>query len=408
MKKIMLAAIALLFVAAMAVPHQMDSVAQPSAAFAGDESNNRKVVIYKNEACGHCEIYLQEFKNFLQLHGYTDIEEKLMINDPAIREEVARLNSERSIPLEMQGHMVTVIDGSLVLEGHVPIQILEGFFEEFSEKPFPQMVVLQDSMLSFAELESYKIMNEKGIRECSIEKGVVDCAGLKGKTVSQEALLPLVLVTGLIDGINPCAFGVLLFFIAFLYSMRKSKLEIWKVGIVFIAMIFITYLGIGLGLLQAILISGEPHLFGKISAVFMLLLALINIKDYFFYGKWFSLRMPAFAAPIIKERMNDLTLFGVAILGFLVGLCTFPCSGGIYIGILSLLAIQTTFAEGITLLLIYNVMFVLPLIAILVVASSRTVTEKITEWEKNNKRKMKLASGLVMLALAAILWFFSN
>src|SRR3989338_3282896 len=294
MKKIMLAAIALLFVAAMAVPHQMDSIAQPSAAFAGDESNNRKAVIYKNEACGHCEIYLQEFKNFLQLHGYTDIEEKLMINDPAIREEVARLNSERSIPLEMQGHMVTVIDGSLVLEGHVPIPILEGFFEEFSGKPFPQMVVLQDSMLSFAELESYKIMDEKGIRECSIEKGVVDCAGLKGKTVSQEALLPLVLVTGLIDGINPCAFGVLLFFIAFLYSMRKSRGNILKLGAVYVCMIFLTYVLIGLGILQAIVISGEPHLLAKVSAGLTALLALVNLKDYFWYGKGFTLKIPDF------------------------------------------------------------------------------------------------------------------
>ena len=76
-------------------------------------------------------------------------------------------------------------------------------------------------------------------------------------------------------------------------------------------------------------------------------------------------------------------------------------------GVLSLLAMQTTFMQGLTLLLVYNVMFVVPLIAILVLASSRRVVEKMNGWEQNNKGKMKLVSGIVLLALAAILWFFS-
>ena len=372
------------------------------------ESNNREVIIYKNEACGHCEIYLKEFKNFLFLHGYTNVKEKLMINDPAIREEVARLKIERQIPLEMQGHMITIIDDLLILEGHVPIPILENLFEEYAEKPFPKMVIYQDLMLPFEDLESYKTMNEQGeIRECEIKDNILECSELDGKVMSKDALLPLVIFTGLIDGINPCAFGVLLFFIAFLYTMRRSKMEIYKVGAVFIFMIFLTYLLIGLGLLQAILISGVPHLFGKISAVLMLLLALVNIKDYFFYGKWFSLRIPSFAAPLIKERMKNFTLAGVIVLGFLVGLCTFPCSGGIYVGILSIMAIQTTFIEGLGLLLLYNVMFVVPLIVILLVASNEKVADKLNEWEQHNKKNMKLASGIVMLILAAILWFLS-
>jgi len=136
-------------------------------------------------------------------------------------------------------------------------------------------------------------------------------------------------------------------------------------------------------------------------------LALINFKDYFFYGKWFSLKMPSFATPIIKKRMTNITLVSVAVLGFLVGLCTFPCSGGIYIGILSLLAIQTTFMQGMAFLVIYNIMFVVPLIIILLVAGNKKVTEKITEWEKENKRKMKLVMGIVLLVLAAILFLFA-
>ncbi|MFH1391003.1 MAG: cytochrome c biogenesis protein CcdA [Candidatus Diapherotrites archaeon] len=408
MKKIFLIAIAMIIFSAMVFSHSEDTGMAPNNNIQPLEINNREVVIYKNEACGHCNVYLKEFRNFLYLHGYANVEEKLMINNPAIRQEVALLHNERNVPLEMQGHMIVTIDNSLILEGHVPIPILENLFEEYNEKPFPKMIIYQDFMLPLEDLESYKIMDEQGeIRECEIKDDILECSELDGKIMSKDALLPLVIFTGLIDGINPCAFGVLLFFIAFLYTMRRSKMEIYKVGFVFIFMIFLTYLLIGLGLLQAILISGVPHLFGKISAVLMLLLALVNIKDYFFYGKWFSLKIPSFAAPIIKERMNDMTLAGVIILGFLVGLCTFPCSGGIYVGILSLMAIQTTFIEGLGLLLLYNAMFVVPLIIILLVASNEKVADKLNDWEKNNKKNMKLASGIVMLILAAILWFFS-
>lgn len=407
MKKLFILAIAIIIVSTMAFSQSEHTNPETENQSQLQESNSIEVVIYKNEACGHCEMYLKEFKNFLYLHGYTNVTEKLMINDPAIREEVAQLNIERNIPLEMQGHMIVIIDNSLILEGHVPIPLIENLFENYSENEFPKMVIYQDLMLPLNELESYKIMDKQNkIRECPITDDVLECAQIKGK-ISDEILLPLVIFTGLIDGINPCAFGVLLFFIAFLYTMRRSKQEVYKVGAVFIFMIFITYLLIGLGLLQAILISGVPHLFGKLSAVLMLILAIINIKDYFFYGRWFSLRIPSFAAPMIKKRMKNLTMGSVIILGFLVGLCTFPCSGGIYIGILSLMAMQTTFFEGLGLLLIYNVMFVLPLIVILAVANNEKVTKKINNWEEHNKKNMKLASGIVLLILAIILWFFS-
>ena len=58
------------------------------------------------------------------------------------------------------------------------------------------------------------------------------------------------------DGINPCAFGVLLFFIAFLYTLKRTKGNILKIGVVYISMIYLAYLLIGLGIMQAIAISG--------------------------------------------------------------------------------------------------------------------------------------------------------
>ncbi|MBU2101062.1 hypothetical protein KKG83_02315 [Candidatus Micrarchaeota archaeon] len=386
----------------------------PAISFAAEYEN---AVIYYNKACHGCTMYIEEsIEPLLESFGIK-VEKKDFISEKENRTELNELSKKLGIPAQLQGHFTIFIDNKIILQGHIPEQVIKDLLN--SENEFEKIVVFQDEM---DKAENYRVWAFKGeIKEYKIDEPVSTYLNwfnenkdllktpkeLQSATLDFWQLLPLVLVTGLLDGINPCAFGVLLFFIAFLYSMNRSKIEVWKVGSVFILAIFVAYFLIGLGLLQAILITGIPHLFGKISVFLMLFLALINIKDYFFYGKGFSLKMPSFATPIIKKRMTNLTLVSVAILGFLVGLCTFPCSGGIYVGILSLLAIQTTFMQGMVFLTIYNIMFVVPLIIILLIAGNKTVTEKITEWEKQNKRKMKLVMGIVLLVLAAILFLFA-
>lgn len=385
----------------------------PAISFAAEYEN---AVIYYNKACHGCTMYIEEnIEPLLETYNI-EVEKKDFISEKENRIELNELSKELGIPAQLQGHFTIFIGNKIILQGHVPEQVIKDLLN--SENIDKIVVVFQDEM---DKAENYKVWAFKGeIKEYKIDEPISTYLNWFNenkdslitpkelqKSLDFWQLLPLVLVTGLLDGINPCAFGVLLFFIAFLYSMNRSKMEVWKVGSAFILAIFVAYFLIGLGLLQAILITGVPHLFGKISVFLMLFLALINIKDYFFYGKGFSLRMPSFASPMIKKRMANLTLVSVAILGFLVGLCTFPCSGGIYVGILSLLAMQTTFMQGLSFLIIYNIMFVVPLIIILVVAGNKTVTEKITEWEKQNKRKMKLIMGIVLLILAGILFLFA-
>jgi len=84
-------------------------------------------------------------------------------------------------------------------------------------------------------------------------------------------------------------------------------------------------------------------------------------------------------------------------------LCEFPCSGGIYVGIISMLAISTTFSEGLLYLIIYNILFVLPLIVILLASSNKKILAKIEKKEKTHKKYMKLANGLMMIILGILL-----
>jgi cytochrome c biogenesis protein CcdA len=97
----------------------------------------------------------------------------------------------------------------------------------------------------------------------------------------------------------------------------------------------------------------------------------------------------------------------VIVAAFLVGLCSVPCSGGIYVAITALLASKTTFFTGFLYLLLYNLMFVMPLIILLALSSNPYTLVKFGEWQQKHKKTQKLVMGIFMIVIgAAILVFF--
>ncbi|MHB1131573.1 MAG: hypothetical protein ACYC4L_04215 [Chloroflexota bacterium] len=100
-------------------------------------------------------------------------------------------------------------------------------------------------------------------------------------------------------------------------------------------------------------------------------------------------------------RTSVPALFGA---GVLVGLCTVPCSGAIYLAVLALLAAQTTQEEGFAYLVVYNLAFIVPLVLILVAASSRQLLNRLGRWQLHHRQTMKLAMGTltVLLGLAIL------
>lgn len=93
--------------------------------------------------------------------------------------------------------------------------------------------------------------------------------------------------------------------------------------------------------------------------------------------------------------------------GVIVGLCTFPCSGGIYVAVIGMLTVQSSFWQGLGYLIMYNIMFVVPLLTILFAIGNKKSATRVELWEKNNAGMFKLISGIVMLALGVIIlvWF---
>src|SRR3972149_1564459 len=106
-----------------------------------------------------------------------------------------------------------------------------------------------------------------------------------------EINLPIVIGAALIDGINPCAFGVLIFMLAYL-ARTASKTKMLFNGLIYIFFVFLTYLACGLILLPVIRsLAGFSVISYYVIAGLVGLAGLLEIKDYYWYGKGFSLRV---------------------------------------------------------------------------------------------------------------------
>lgn len=388
-----------------------------SPSLAQEESlRYQTAVIYYNEACSMCAMYIkEELIPTLEELGIKNIIKKDYVNEKQNRVELNKLNEEFNIPPKLQGHFMTFIDNKIVLGGHVPKQVIIDLLT--NDLDFDRIFVLQDEM---DDAESYFAWGFKGeAKEYSIDAPIGEYINwfnenkdsLKEPEQYKEVwsfnrLFSLVLISGFLDGLNPCAFAVLIFFVAFLFTLRRTTKDILLVGFVYIMAIYIAYLLIGLGIVHAFIFSGQEHLMAKISSWLLIIMGLVNIKDYFWYGKGFSLS-PKINTNFYKKWIHKITLPSVFVVGFLVGLCTFPCSGGIYVAIIGLLSAKTTYVNGLYYLLFYNFMFVLPLIITLFFLTNRRVLGQISRWEDSKKRIIKLVMGIVMilLGIAILIWF---
>ncbi len=219
-------------------------------------------------------------------------------------------------------------------------------------------------------------------------------------------LLPLVGTAALIDSINPCAFSILLVTIAFLLSIGKLRSSVLGIGAAYIFGIFLVYLMIGLGLLQTLHIFDTPHFMAKVGASLLIALGLINLANEFFPSFPVKLAIPHAAHGKMATLMEKTSVPTAVVLGGLVGLCEFPCTGGPYLMVVGLLHDHLTYYAGVAYLLLYNLLFVLPLVIILLIASDKALLGKVQQWQQSRKKSMRFGGGLAMVGLGTLIFFF--
>jgi cytochrome c biogenesis protein CcdA len=380
-----------------------------------DERHEPLVHVFFSSGCADCWPYVRQVltpalraggvQAGIEIHDYTVPAERALLLEMA-----EGIGLPRSIADSLYAFVPTRA-GTLLLLGHVPGDLITQALR-LPDLP-PRLVLWQPEM--HGEPELYKLWAWQGdvttfaidtpLRE-ALPQALAAQGPLPVGLANLAELLPAVVVTGLLDSVNPCALAVILLLIAFLFTIRQSRRRVLFLGLVYVAMIFIVYFLIGLGILRAVRLSDDPHFVARIGAWILLALGSINLAEYFFPRFPLKLHMPAVAGQKTQEWLRKATVPATVGVGVLVGLCTFPCSGGVYVSIITLLNAKTTLAWGVAYLVLYNVLFVAPLLLIVAAAGNRATAKRWARWERQQARRIRLWYGLAMISLAGamLLW----
>jgi hypothetical protein len=236
-----------------------------------------------------------------------------------------------------------------------------------------------------------------------------------------------VIMAGLIDGFNPCAFTVIVFFISFLTVMGYRRREMALIGMVYITAVFLTYLGLGFGLFNALYrLKGffilSKALYGTIG-VFSLALGVMALKDYVVYkrtGKTdeMALQLPRPVKdrihaivgayyrkdPLSQERTLKGLVFSAMIVGFLISLLEAVCTGQMYLPtIVFVLKDPSLRLQALLYLVVYNVMFIIPLVVVLGLALLGATSKDFEAAARRNLGLIKLSMAALFFVLGALL-----
>ena len=247
-----------------------------------------------------------------------------------------------------------------------------------------------------------------GIAQPAASAPAVTLPGLGSVDLSNWSLPVLTIVLAGLDAFNPCAFFVLLFLLSLLVHAGS------RVRMLFIGGVFLFFSGLIYFLFMAAWLSafrwlGEMAMVTAGAGWLAILIALINIKDYFWFKQGVSLSIPEAAKPGLYHRMRGLLksdnlpalTLGTIALAVAANSYELLCTAGfpmVYTRLLTLAELPPAAYYG--WLALYNVIYILPLLAITLVFTFTLGARKLSEGEG---RLLKLVSGLMMLALGVLL-----
>jgi cytochrome c biogenesis protein CcdA/glutaredoxin len=367
-------ALAGLMLAGSAMAAPLASESQVVANYTEEE-----ITIYVGDGCPHCAV-VEEYVEDEGVEEYLDVEFKEVYNDRGNAAEFHERATELGLPLGSLGVPFLVV-GDEHFVGDKPII---AFFEE-------QIGLLEDD----------EPVVEPGGGTVDDPDGGVDGSG----DGPEELSIALVVGAALADAVNPCAFAVLVILLTSILAGGNKKRALWS-GLLFSLAIFISYLAMGFGLYSAIASAGISTTFMKVIAVVAIILGLFNLKDALRYGKWFKMEVPMSWRPKMKSVLQSVTSPGGAfVIGFLISLFLLPCTSGPYIVILSMLGAQETFGNAAWLLVLYNLIFVAPMLFITLAVYKGFAVEKAEEMRQKRIKALHLIAGVILVIMGIVIWF---
>jgi cytochrome c biogenesis protein CcdA/glutaredoxin len=241
-----------------------------------------------------------------------------------------------------------------------------------------------------------------------------DAGGCQSSVGSRTDLTTVAGLAGLAasDSINPCALAVLLILLTTISARAGGNARrVLAAGLSFALAIFLTYFVMGVLLIQGLrsvvdattgTIDGLYAIVGALAIV----LGLLNLKDWYAHGAGgFVLEVPVSWRPAMQRYLTRplweraSVVVGAFVAGVAVSAFLLPCTSGPYFVAGGILA-DLPWSRSLPLLAAYNVVFVLPMVAVTaVIAGGFVSVERISDWREENVERLHLVAGLVLLAI---------
>jgi len=228
-----------------------------------------------------------------------------------------------------------------------------------------------------------------------------------------------VIFAGLLDGVNPCAFATIIFFVSYLLFIGRKRKTIIVMSISFITAVFLCYLAIGLGAYIILNLLATIKIIGQIIfisfGIFAIVLGTLSLYDYFVARAGDTNKMILQLPLIIKQRIHKEIkektsirgiIIGSFIAGILISFLEFGCTGQVYLPTITFVVSRTNLAiKPIILLIIYNIMFIIPLI-IIAIAANIISRENVAQALSKKIPLVKLFTALLFFLLGILLILF--
>ncbi len=236
----------------------------------------------------------------------------------------------------------------------------------------------------------------------------LDASAFGGLTV------PTVLGAGVLDGLNPCSFALLVLFATFTLTMVNSvtadgsptglaRRRLLGAGSLYVGAVWITYFLIGLGMFSFLGWLGQDHIVTRLAVILALVMALWMVKDILLPGWGPALAAPHATHGWMHRAMERGGPGGMLLAGVLVGICTVPCSGAIYIDIVAILHASGGGTTGLALLALYNLAYIVPLVVLLAAVSNRRILGRLGRWNRAKSPWVKAGLAVAVIAMSMTL-----
>ncbi len=215
----------------------------------------------------------------------------------------------------------------------------------------------------------------------------------------------------LADSVNPCEIAVLtMVLMSILIQNPDKRKKVLYAGLAFVSSVFIGYIFYGVVLVQFFKTATEflrqnSSIIYNSLAVLAMILGALNIKDFFYYKAGsVGTEMPLFLRPKVKKIINKITSpKGAFVVGFLVTIFLLPCTIGPYIVASGILSSLTIFQSSLW-LIYYNIIFVLPMLAItLIIYFGFAQIDEVSGWKEKNIKILHLVAGILLFLIGLAL-----